>query len=209
VTTEAKLGPALRALRRRLNMTLNEVAVKTGVTASTLSKAERNRLSLTYDKLVQLSQGLNVDITVFFESDDSKVGHRSINREGEGRVIDTRGYHYIYLSAELLRKKIIPILVDVKAASLEEFGELIRHPGEEFIFVVQGTVVVHTELYSPTTLRKGESMYFNSGMGHAYIAHGKRACRVLSVCSAPAAALEALPAPSAAMSPGARKGQKG
>jgi transcriptional regulator with XRE-family HTH domain len=189
-------------------MTLSEVAKKTGVTASTLSKAERNRLSLTYDKLVQLSQGLNVDITVFFDSDDSEVGRRSINREDEGCVVDARGYHYIYLSAELLRKKIIPILVDVKATSLEEFGELIRHPGEEFVFVVQGTVAVHTEHYVPTILKTGESMYFNSGMGHAYIAQGKGPCRVLSVCSAPASALETLTAV-ASTSRGAGKAKMG
>jgi transcriptional regulator with XRE-family HTH domain len=162
VNTEARLGPALRALRRRLNLTLNEVARKTGVTASTLSKAERNRLSLTYDKLVQLSRGLNVDITVFFDSDSGGdgepvwVGRRSINCENAGRVVDTRSYHYIYLSSDLLRKKFIPILVDIRATSLDEFGEMIRHPGEEFAFVVQGTVAVYTEHYAPAILNAGE-----------------------------------------------------
>ena len=183
--------------------------------SSSLNKEEstadsrRDMVLAVVDKLVQLSQGLNVDITVFFESDDGEVGRRSTNRENEGRVVDTRGYHYIYLSAELLRKKLIPILVDVKATSLEEFGELIRHPGEEFVFVVQGTVAVHTEHYAPTILKTGESMYFNSAMGHAYIAQGKRPCRVLSVCSAPASAVEALPAPDPAASRRTGKGPKG
>jgi len=194
MTSEARLGPALRALRRRLNLTLSEVAEKTGVTASTLSKAERNRLSLTYEKLVQLSQGLDVDITVFFDeaSDDGGAtwaGRRSINRASDGRVIETPNYRNIYLSTDLLRKKFIPILSDIKARSLQEFGPLIRHPGEEFAFVVQGAVAVHTEHYAPAILRAGESMYFDSGMGHAYIARDEGPCQVLSICSAPESVL--------------------
>jgi transcriptional regulator with XRE-family HTH domain len=195
MTTEARLGPALRALRRRLNLTLNEVAKKTGVTASTLSKAERNRLSLTYDKLVQIARGLDVDITVFFDSDSvggtapGSGSRRSINRESDGRAVDTRNYRNNYLSIDLLRKKFIPILTDIKAKSLDQFGELIRHPGEEFAFVVHGTIVVHTEHYAPVILKAGESMYFDSGMGHAYIAQGEGPSRILSICSAPESSL--------------------
>jgi transcriptional regulator with XRE-family HTH domain len=195
VSDEANLGPALRSLRRRLDLTLSEVAKKTGITASTLSKTERNRLSLTYDKLVQLCQGLNVDITVFFDARSGGdagsdwVGRRSINRENDGRIVDTDNYRYIYLSTDLLKKKFLPIICDITARSLEEFGELVRHPGEEFVFVIQGEVALHTEHYAPVILKVGESIYFDSRMAHAYIAHGDGQCRLLSICSAPESAL--------------------
>lgn len=208
MSTEAKLGPSLLALRRRLNLTLQQVSHKTGLSTSALSKAERGQLSLTYDKLVQLSQGLGVDITTFFDGDHgaanggNPAGRRSINRRGDGKVIDTQNYHHMYLSTDLLRKKFIPIIANIRTKSLAEFGELVRHPGEEFAFVVEGTVAVHTEHYAPLVLSAGESMYFDSGMAHAYIAVGDKTCRVLSVCSAPEAALlealsGAVPAPKA------------
>lgn len=70
------------------------------------------------------------------------------------------------------------------ATSLAEFGPLVRHEGEEFVFVLEGAVEVHTEDYAPFVLRKGESAYLDSTMGHAYLRKGRGRCRVLAVCSA-------------------------
>ena len=213
MSTEAKLGPALLALRRRLNLTLQQVSHKTGLSTSALSKAERGQLSLTYDKLVQLSQGLGVDITTFFDGDHTvsanggNAGRRSVNRRGDGKVLDTANYHHIYLSTDLLRKKFIPILVEVRARSLAEFGDLVRHSGEEFAYVVEGTVAIHTEHYAPLVLSAGESTYFDSSMAHAYLAVGDKPCRVMSVCSAPEAVL--LEALGGAKPASARKGRQG
>ncbi|HEY1962957.1 MAG TPA: cupin domain-containing protein, partial [Rhizomicrobium sp.] len=38
---------------------------------------------------------------------------------------------------------------------------------------------------APVLLRKGDSIYFDSGMGHAYLAAESGPCRVLSICSGP------------------------
>ncbi|HEY8948603.1 MAG TPA: cupin domain-containing protein, partial [Rhizomicrobium sp.] len=65
------------------------------------------------------------------------------------------------------------------------FGEMIRHSGEEYAFVLEGTVEFHSELYAPLTLRKGDSLYFDSGMAHAYLKADSGSCRVLSICSGP------------------------
>jgi quercetin dioxygenase-like cupin family protein len=55
--------------------------------------------------------------------------------------------------------------------------------------VLEGTVDLYTSLYAPVRLHAGDSIYFDSGMGHAYIAAGEGVCRVLSVCSGPEAQL--------------------
>lgn len=81
-------------------------------------------------------------------------------------------------------KKFIPIFVEIRAHSIEEFGKLVRHSGDELIYVLEGQLEVHTEPYAPIALSKGESAYLDSTMGHAYIARGACACRVLAVCSA-------------------------
>jgi hypothetical protein len=46
-------------------------------------------------------------------------------------------------------------------------------------------VDLYTSLYAPVRLKTGDSMYFDSGMGHAYIAASEGPCRVLSLCTAP------------------------
>ena len=76
----------------------------------------------------------------------------------------------------------IPVLARARAKSLEEFGQLVRHPGEEFTYVVDGEAILHTEFYDPIVLKAGDSVYFDSSMGHAYLA-GQGCDEVVLVCA--------------------------
>jgi uncharacterized cupin superfamily protein len=51
--------------------------------------------------------------------------------------------------------------------------------------VLEGAVDMYCDLYAPTRLHAGESIYFDSGMGHAFIASAPGPCRFLSICSHP------------------------
>ncbi|MBV8343010.1 MAG: cupin domain-containing protein [Gammaproteobacteria bacterium] len=198
---QAKPGAALKALRRQHGWTLAEVSERTGLPASTLSKIENDKMSLSFDKLARLSSGLQIDIAALFRGGNGEDlpaaigGRRSIVRAGEGQHIETKNYSHLYPAWELLNKKLIPIVAELHARSLEEFGELIHHPGEEYAFVLEGEVDLYTSLYAPVRLKAGDSIYFDSGMGHAYIAAGEGPCRVLSLCSAPEAQILAATAP--------------
>ena len=108
-------------------------------------------------------------------------GRRSVTRSDEGRVIETQVARQIYPAADLLDKQLVPLLMEVRARSLEEWGPLLRHPGEEFVLVLEGTLELHTELYTPVHLSKGDSIYFDSAMAHGYVALNENVCRILSV----------------------------
>jgi len=187
----AKPGAVLKALRRKNGWTLSEVSRRTGLPLSTLSKVENDKMSLTYDKLARISEGLRIDIATLFsggaahEAQLGTNGRRSVARAGEGKAIETRNYSHLYPASDLLHKRIIPIVAELRARTLEEFGELVRHEGEEYAYVLEGEVDFHTSLYAPLRLKTGDSIYFDSGMGHAYIAVGEGPCRVLSMCSGP------------------------
>jgi quercetin dioxygenase-like cupin family protein len=79
----------------------------------------------------------------------------------------------------------VPVLTRIRARSLADFGPLLKHSGEEFIFVLEGAIEVHTEHYQPIRLMTGESTYIDSDMGHAYIAVSRKDALVLGVCSSP------------------------
>jgi len=178
----------LKKLRIQRGWTLKEVSRRTGYPVSTLSKIENDRVSLTYDKLTRISAGLEVDFSSLFGAQEAAPetalqGRRSIARAGEGRSIESKNYLHLYPATELLHKRIIPIVVDIRARSLEEFGELVRHSGEEYCYVLEGEIELHTSAYAPVRLKAGDSIYFDSTMGHAYIAASDGPCRVLGVCS--------------------------
>jgi mannose-6-phosphate isomerase-like protein (cupin superfamily) len=77
----------------------------------------------------------------------------------------------------------VPIIIEVQARSVAEMGGLVRHAGEEYLYVLSGAMELHSDLYAPLPLREGDSVYFDSGMAHAYVRVGPGACRVLSVCA--------------------------
>ena len=194
---EVKPGSALRAFRVQRGWTLAEVSSRTGLSIPTLSKLENDKMSLTYDKLVKISTGMGIELGELFSAgrpsgkQKGMTGRRCINRAGEGNSIETRNYLNVYLATELLHKRFVPIYGELRAKSIEEFGEMIRHAGEEFVYVLEGTIEFHTELYAPVKLKAGDSMYFDSGMAHAYLAASPGPCRILSICSASEGQLQA------------------
>jgi transcriptional regulator with XRE-family HTH domain len=189
--TAARPGAALKALRMQKGWTLAEVSKRTELPVSTLSKIENDRMSLSYDKLARISAGLGVDISQLFTPQvvggpgTVVNGRRSVTPAGQGQAIETETYSHLYPAADFLNKRFVPVIAELHARTLEEFGEMIRHPGEEYAYVLEGTVEFHTELYAPLTLKKGDSMYFDSGMGHAYLKGEAGMCRVLAICSGP------------------------
>lgn len=183
------LGSLLRGLRLRNRWTLKEMSERTGIPLSTLAKVEHDRLTLTYDKLLQLSQRLNLRMSDLFSEADSGTdapitARRSIGRLSDAIRVNTPNYEYFYMCPELRRKRMVPTVTRVRAKSIEEFGDLVHHPGEEYIYVLQGPVEIHTEFYEPILLQSGESIYIDSTMGHAYVApKGQDEALVLGVCS--------------------------
>lgn len=184
-------GAFLREFRVEKGWTLADVAERTGIPVSTLSKVETGKMSLSYEKLLRLSRGLEIDITRLFAPAvvrpapaQPAFGRRSITPLGEGPSIETTTYNYTYPSADLLNKLLNPMIIEIKVRSIEDFGELMRHPGEEYVLVLEGECEFHTDIYAPSLLKTGDSAYFDASMGHGYVAVGDGPCRILSVCSA-------------------------
>jgi transcriptional regulator with XRE-family HTH domain len=156
------LGAVLRGLRSRNDWTLKDMSERSGIPISTLSKVEHDRLTLGYDKLQQLSQRLNIRMSELFAEGEPEpatattvIGRRSIGTLDTALRVTTANYDYYYLCTELRHKRMIPNITRVRAKSLEEFGDLVRHSGEEFIYVTEGQVIVHTEFYDPVALNSG------------------------------------------------------
>ncbi|MEA1672721.1 XRE family transcriptional regulator [Nitrospirillum sp. BR 11163] len=186
-----KLGPLIRALRLRRNWTLRQMGERCGISASSLSKVENDKLSLTYDKIVDLAQKLGIGIAEFFAEEDEVqdtpvTGRRSIVADAaSGFQVRTANYDYRYLCTDLRHKRMIPILTHIRARTLADFGALVRHSGEEYLYVLTGAVTVHTEFYLPVTLDAGQSIYLDSTMAHAYTATGCEEAVALCLCSSP------------------------
>lgn len=181
-------GPHLRALRHTADMTLKEVAERAGLAVSTISKIENDRMSPTYDVLLKLSKGLDVDLVTLMAGPTRNVveapaGRIDVTRASERRAYPTGTYVYEPFAMRLTNRLMDPTLVRVTARSLDEFPELVRHPGEECVFVISGAVEMHLEFYAPIRLEAGDSVYFDGRMGHAYISVSEEDAQILNICA--------------------------
>ncbi|CUR78703.1 DNA-binding transcriptional repressor PuuR [Achromobacter xylosoxidans] len=180
---QSVLAQRLRALRQARDWTLKQAALATGVSASTLSKIENGLLSPTYDNLIKIAAGLELDVAELFTASDAHMGtgRRSLSRQGEGRQYETPYYDHRLLCTALSHKRMMPFHTRVKARSFDEFQDWSRHGGEEFVYVLEGEVELYTEFYEPARLKAGESFYIDSRMGHRVISLSKQDALVLWV----------------------------
>jgi transcriptional regulator with XRE-family HTH domain len=182
-------GIALRAARMEQGLTLRALAARVGLPFSTVSKLENGKMAMTYDKLVRLAQGLGVDMGTLVAGGPAPapappgVGRRSVSRAGRTQGASSERHTHYYPAAELLGKMMVPIVIEVKARSVDELGGLVRHTGEEYLYVLAGTMELHSDLYAPLTLGPGDSVYFDSGMAHGYVRTSVGPCTVLAVCA--------------------------
>jgi transcriptional regulator with XRE-family HTH domain len=192
---ETSPGELIRGLRKRNGLTLSELSARTGLAVSTLSKLEIGHVSLSYDKLMTISKGLGVDMAELLDAHPGATngpapgrgGRRVVHRASEGQLVETRSYKQLYLATELLNKRITPMVVELRARTMEEFigefGDFIRHPGEEFALILEGEVDFCTDIYAPLRLKAGDSIYFDSEMGHAYLKASDATCRLVATCT--------------------------
>ncbi len=184
------IGEALRERRGYHGWTLSDVAAKTGISKSTLSKIENDLISPSYQSILQLCAGLGIEIGDLVSGSNSKgedlrrlTGRRSVSHGEAGLVMADDNFTYTYFCTDIAHKRIIPMMIEVRANSLNEVGGLWNHVGEEYVYVLEGAIELQTELYEPTILSKGDSAYFDSTMGHAYLATGDQPAKLLVMCS--------------------------
>jgi transcriptional regulator with XRE-family HTH domain len=189
---KSTLGKLIRAVRQQNDWTLRQMSAKVGIPLSTLAKVEADKLSLTYDKLQQFTSRLGMTMTEFLGQAEQRppeveqrivTARRSLTAKNNSVQISTPAYDYEYLCADLREKRMVPIICRIRATSIDDFEEPVRHAGEEFIYVLEGKVEVHLQFYTSVTLNVGQGIYLDSSMGHAYVAKDCESALVLAVCS--------------------------
>ena len=170
------LGQRVRQLRAERGLTQNKLAELSGLSHSALSKIENNQLSPTFESILKIVGGLNIDVSDLLTSikNETPRTRQVFTRKGRGEIHETENYQYETLCNGIINKKMIPIVTKVKSHSLQKFGEMIRHSGEELFYVLEGTVDLITEHYASVKLEQGDCAYFDSSMGHACISTGEQ-----------------------------------
>ncbi len=174
-----------REIRKSKGLTIQVVAERAGLAVSTISKIERNLMAPTYDRFSQLARGLEVDLSELFADGGSafRQGEFAVCRRGDEGYLETENYTYEMLFPKVRGRTMTPMLGTLKPLEKMRFDRMVSHPGEEFLFVIEGRVIIQSEGQEPVILAAGESLYFDSGRGHIYASAGDSPARILCVCT--------------------------
>ncbi|WP_163850226.1 helix-turn-helix domain-containing protein [Pseudooceanicola aestuarii] len=179
------LGERVRELRKARSWTLEQAAAQAGMARSTLSKIENGQMSPTYDALKKLAIGLEISVPQLFTPAPSAqvTARMTVTRSGGGADHATATYEHKLLATELSRKKMLPYQARIRARDLAEFDGWVRHEGEEFLYVLTGAVRFYSEFYAPVELKRGDTAYYDSTMGHNVISISDDDATILWVTS--------------------------
>lgn len=165
---ERFLGLAIRNERARQDITIADLAQRTGLSRGMLSKIENGQASMSLDSLSRIAAALGVTVASLFRNLETQEGGAQHVKAGAGMQVvrrgTKRGHTYHLLAYDRGRvKQFEPFLISLDDKS-EEFP-LFEHAGTEFIYILQGKLEYrhgkHTYLLEP-----GDSLTFNGSVPH-------------------------------------------
>lgn len=177
------LGRSLRAAREERGYSLSEVAEATEISASFLSLVENGKSDITVGRLQRLVEFYGISITDLLpmgSSEDSGVmrGDEQPLLHSPAEGID------VFLLVRDMKRTMMPMVLQVQpGAELAEHG---NHPGEEFLYVMEGRLELELSGVEPAILEVGDSAYYYGDRKHRFRnADPKRPLRILCVDSPP------------------------
>jgi transcriptional regulator with XRE-family HTH domain len=187
VPDRTSVGARLRELRKLQRLTLKALSQQSGVALSTLSKMELGQVSASYEKLAAVARALGVEVGQLFGPAAAKPAGRApvavrTTVEGAPRY-DAGSYELRMLATTFPGKRMTPAWGRVEARSMEAFPDFVRHPGQEFVMVLSGSVRIDFENGESIALKRHETAYFDSGVGHVYLSTGRTPADIVVVMS--------------------------
>lgn len=175
-----EIGDKIKRLRLQRGLTQEELAARTELSKGFISQLERDITSPSIATLMDILEALGTDIAAFFnETQNEKVVYRAedmfIKEADDGGAIR-------WLVTNAQRNALEPILVTLPAGAASELDD--PHEGEEFGYVLQGTVTLLLG-EKRFRVRRGDSFYFHPTAPHCLRNGGRTEARVLWVSTPP------------------------
>jgi transcriptional regulator with XRE-family HTH domain len=182
--TRIHIGPRVKALREAMDLSLRDLAVRSGVSAPMLSQVERGETSPTLQVAARIAAGLELKLSQLLRLDES--GAVTIVRSGDGRRGGADGHRYEILSpplpglrAELSRHRLAP-----GAATGGPGDPPMHEPGSRETAVIEaGAVELHVDGQRHRLLA-GDTVTFDADLPHHFENPGKEGAVLLAVVSA-------------------------
>jgi transcriptional regulator with XRE-family HTH domain len=187
---EVAIGHEVRAFRKKLGITVADLAAATDISIGMLSKIENGITSPSLTTLQSLSRALGVPVTAFFRRFEEE--RRAVFvKAGEGLDVERRGTRagHQYNLLGHIGSNTSGVVVEPYLITLTEDSDVFptfQHEGMEFLYMLEGEVVYRhgSHLYRMTP---GDSLFFDADAPHGPEELTRLPMRYLSIICYPQA----------------------
>jgi transcriptional regulator with XRE-family HTH domain len=184
LVTEGTVGARVRSLREAMDLSLRDLAERSGVSAPMLSQVERGDTSPTLAVAQKIAAGLDLTLSQLLRLDEDR--HVVVVRGGEGRTRRRRGHRVEELTPPLPGQR-----ADVSVHTLGPGGSTgaaddppMHEPGSrETTVVIEGTAELFID-GQRHELHEGDSVTFDADLPHHFENNGNADARLVAVVAA-------------------------
>lgn len=185
-----QIGSKIKQLRESKKMSLEDFADRSGLTIEQIEAIENNSRIPSLAPLIKMARALGVRLGTFLDDNDNLgpvVCRKEAQPEGISFSNKTANSHnelkFFSLAEKKAGRSMEPFLIDIDSSSKDAYT-LSSHEGEEFIYVLQGSVEIFYGKQS-YIINEGESIYYDSIVNHNVHAANNSKAKILAVVYTP------------------------
>jgi len=165
-----QIAKRIKELREVLEMSLEDVSMQLGVCIEDYRRYEEGKDDIPIGVLYGAAALFQVDPTLLLTGKPPKMRTYALVKKGSGLDIERYpGYRFSSLATNYVGREMEPMIVNIDP--IQEAPEYFCHSGQEFNYVLKGTVKVLLGDHE-LILEEGDSLYFDPRMSHVQLAIG-------------------------------------
>ena len=169
-----RVGALIRARRRQLHMTLQEICEAAGISMGYLSQVERDQATPSLGTLAQIARGLDVGMD-YFISTPSIEDSLTRAEERQKFSVDGSSIRYERIAADFAGNILSSFVLNIPPGYR---SETVSHEGEEILYVLEGTIKQKLD-DEEIEMKAGDSLHFRGNRPHAWWNDSGRPARLL------------------------------
>lgn len=176
-----QIAARIKDLRDIAGLSIEALANELGISPEEYKEFETGNVDIPIGFLYELSNKFHVELTAILTGEDPRLRTYSLVRKDKGVSVDRKNpYKYHSLAYNFINKKAEPFRVSVEPSDDDKPIHLNTHPGQEFNYVLEGTLMIYLDGHQ-LILNEGDSLYFDSTCSHGMKAIGGKTAKFLAI----------------------------
>jgi transcriptional regulator with XRE-family HTH domain len=163
------ISQKVRAIRQKQDMTVAQLAEKSGLSKGFISRLENFRINASVNALVKISEALGISINDLFAEEDKAAGYVFSNLDQGEKVVrndgEIFGINYFSLAFKKTDRKLEPFLIEYKPS--ERQRDFLMHSSDEFFILLEGNIIFYIgDEKNSHEMTPGDTLYLSKNLPH-------------------------------------------